>query len=180
MPPADPTHVGELLHTCLESLITSLERDPGARFDAVGVLGGVERRRVLVEWNGSAVVGPAVTVPDLFAGQVARTPGAVAVVCGGREVSYGELDERANRLARLLIGRGVGPESVVGVVLGRSPELLVAILAVLKAGGAYLSVGCRVAGGADRVRAGGRGAGGGAHRPDVGWVVRAGGAVRWW
>ncbi|MFI1973515.1 condensation domain-containing protein, partial [Streptomyces cinnamoneus] len=75
VPPADPTHVGELLHTCLESLITSLERDPGARFDAVGVLGGVERRRVLVEWNDSAREAPAVTVPELFAAQVARTPG---------------------------------------------------------------------------------------------------------
>ncbi|PHQ52169.1 hypothetical protein BLA24_09650 [Streptomyces cinnamoneus] len=140
VPSVDSAHVCAMLHAALGNLITSLERDPGARFDAVGVLGGVERRRVLVEWNESAVAGPAVTVPDLFAGQVARTPGAVAVVCGGREVSYGELDERANRLARLLIGRGVGPESVVGVVLGRSPELLVAILAVLKAGGAYLSV----------------------------------------
>ena len=81
---------------------------------------------------------PEATLPELFAEQAARTPEAVAVSCGGEAVSYGALEARANRLARRLIGLGVGPETVVGLALERSAELVVAMLAVLKAGGCYL------------------------------------------
>ncbi|SCF99127.1 amino acid adenylation domain-containing protein, partial [Streptomyces sp. Ncost-T10-10d] len=107
---------------------------------AVDVLGEVERRRVVVEWNATAVGVEGSTLSGLFEAQVVRSPGAVAVVFGGVEVSYAELDVRANRLARLLVGCGVGPESVVGVVLERGVDLVVALLAVVKAGGAYLPV----------------------------------------
>ena len=86
------------------------------------------------EWNDTAVVVPRVTLPELFAAQVGRSPGAVAVAFGDVELSYRELDERAGRLARVLAGRGVGPESVVAVLMERSAELVVALLAVLKAG----------------------------------------------
>ena len=87
--------------------------------------------------GGPLTVAPA-TLPDVFATVVRRDPDAVAVVFEDTEVSYAKLDERANRLAHALIARGVGPERVVGLAVPRSIDMIVAELAVLKAGGAYL------------------------------------------
>ncbi|MEW1636965.1 condensation domain-containing protein, partial [Streptomyces sp. NPDC093801] len=112
-------------------------RDPIARVD---VLSAVERDRIVGEWNDTVREVPAGTLPELFAAQVGRTPGAVAVVAGGVELSYAELNGRVDRLARLLVLRGVGPESLVGVVMDRSADLVVVLLAVLKAGGAYVPI----------------------------------------
>ncbi|MGH3996724.1 MAG: non-ribosomal peptide synthetase, partial [Pseudonocardiaceae bacterium] len=95
---------------------------------------------MLVQWNDTARVVPAVVWSELFQAQVARAPESVAVVCGGAELSYAELNARANRLARLLIGRGVGPEQFVGLALPRSVDMVVALVAVAKTGAGYLPI----------------------------------------
>lgn len=102
------------------------------------VLSRAELQRVLVEWNDT--VGPVaeLTLPELFFTQVTRVPDAVAVVCSGASLSYAELNARANQLARHLIELGAGPERFVALAIPRSMELIVAVLAVLKAGAAYV------------------------------------------
>ena len=77
---------------------------------------------------------------ELFAEEAERSPSRIALVCEGEMLSYGELNRRANRLGRYLQGMGVGPEVVVGVCLERSVEMVVGLMGVLKAGGAYLPV----------------------------------------
>ncbi|WP_322756043.1 amino acid adenylation domain-containing protein, partial [Frankia sp. Cas3] len=121
-------------------VLEALAQDPSTRLSGVDILAEAERRMVVTDWNDTAVEVPAASVPELFAAQAARTPDAVAVVSGGVEVSYAELDARANRLARQLVRRGVGPECVVGLCLPRTVEMVVGILAVWKAGGAYLPI----------------------------------------
>ena len=93
--------------------------------------------------NRAVLTRPAtapVSVPVLFAAQVARAPEAVAVTFEGRSLTYRELDEAANRLAHLLAGQGVGPGACVALLFERSAEAIVAMLAVLKTGAAYLPI----------------------------------------
>jgi amino acid adenylation domain-containing protein len=97
-----------------------------------------ERRRVLTEWNETATPTTPSCLYAEFERQAARAPGQVAVRTGDDALTYDELDRRANRLARHLRELGVGPDGLVGVCLPRGPDLVVAVLAVLKAGGAYL------------------------------------------
>ncbi|HEY2577326.1 MAG TPA: amino acid adenylation domain-containing protein, partial [Streptosporangiaceae bacterium] len=111
--------------------------DASVRVGGFQILETKERSQVVTEWN-AATARPVSTLPDLFGEVAARAPGAPAVVCGPVQLSYAELDAAANRLARLLVARGAGPERVVGLMLDRSVELVVAILAVAKAGAAYL------------------------------------------
>ncbi|OBB00237.1 hypothetical protein A5668_01755 [Mycolicibacterium fortuitum] len=98
----------------------------------------------LYAWGNRAVLNEPVTVsasiPRLFAVQVARAPEAVAVVFDGRSMTYAELDEASNRLAQTLIGRGVGPGKRVALLFPRSIEAIVSIVAVGKAGAAYLPI----------------------------------------
>ncbi|MEV7997324.1 AMP-binding protein, partial [Streptomyces sp. NPDC086077] len=109
--------------------------DPALPVTCVDVLEPAERVRVLEEWNDTAAEVADVTVPDLFEAQVERTPDAIAVVCGGEELSYREINARANRLARVLVAHGVGPEIPVALLLEPSIDLVVGIIAVWKAGG---------------------------------------------
>jgi len=98
-----------------------------------------ERHQVLVEWNRTAVDHrPEATIHELFAEEAAKRPDAPAVVAGSTVLTYRELDLRSNRLARILVERGVGPDVPVGLAAKRTPEVVVALLGILKAGGAYL------------------------------------------
>ncbi len=98
----------------------------------------VEREQLLHLWNDTSAEFPQVCAHELFEQQVDRDPEAVALVFGEQQVSYRELNERANRVAHYLRRRGVGPDVLVGVCLERSPEMVVALLSVWKAGGAYV------------------------------------------
>ncbi|MEU1290715.1 AMP-binding protein, partial [Kitasatospora sp. NPDC005856] len=142
--PVSPEAVCGLLHSGVENLVAALESalDSGSDLplSKVAVLDETERRRVLVEWNDTALDVSGSTVPGVFAARVAEAPDAVAVLGEGVELTYRELDERANRLAHYLVEQGVGAESVVAVCMERGVELVVSLLAVLKAGAAYLPV----------------------------------------
>ncbi len=100
----------------------------------------VEHRKLLVDWNQTRTNYPAKTIQELFEEQAAARPGEVAVVFGHHRLTYAELNARANQLAHHLRNLGAGPDRVVGVCAERSLELIVALIAVLKAGGAYLSI----------------------------------------
>ena len=126
--------IGSRLVRLLEAAVAAPDRAIGS----LDILGADERHTILREWNDTARAIPAVSLPELFAAQVARTPDAVAVVCEDRSLRYGELDARANQLAHHLRALGVGPETVVGLCIERSPEMIVGLLGILKAGGAYL------------------------------------------
>ena len=108
----------------------------------------------LDEWGNRAVLARpavAVSIPEVFAVQVSRCPGAVALTFEERSLTYRELDEAANRLAHLLSGQGAGPGGCVALLLERSAQAVVAILAVLKTGAAYLPIDPAHPDGPDRV-----------------------------
>ncbi|WP_439678571.1 amino acid adenylation domain-containing protein [Embleya sp. MST-111070] len=124
----------------LVRVLTHLVADPHLPLARLDVLEPAELQRVLVEWNDTARPVPATTIPELFRARVASTPDATAVVFEDTAVTYAELDRRVDALTRRLRARGVAPESVVAVVLPRSIEMIVALLAVHRAGGAYLPI----------------------------------------
>ncbi len=121
------------------ALLQSACTDPTQPINRLQILTEFEREQVLVTWNATQFAYPRqLTLPTLFEVQAARTPQATAVVDEHNQIQYLELEERANRLAHHLISAGVQPETLVGVSLPRSIDLVVALLAIQKAGGAYL------------------------------------------
>ena len=120
-------------------LLAELARDPDRCIWDVPMLTSSERRRITVEWNATRSPCPSgVLLHESFEAQAVRTPGDPALIAGNETLSYAALNRRANQVAHHLRRRGVGSEDLVGVCLGRGPELVVAILAVLKAGAAYV------------------------------------------
>ncbi|OWA20943.1 non-ribosomal peptide synthetase [Streptomyces sp. CS057] len=129
------------VETLVRRLVRVLEAvtgDPGLRVGEIDVLSGAERERVLRGFNDTAVPLPPTTLTGSIEARAALAPGATAVVLDGEAMTYAELNARANRLARYLAGRGAGPEVRVAVSLPRGPDLVVALLAVLKSGAAYI------------------------------------------
>nr|WP_233223903.1 non-ribosomal peptide synthetase [Amycolatopsis sp. CA-128772] len=122
----------------LEALLRQVAAAPDRRLGTLDVLTRAERDGLEKIWSGPVREIPAVTVPELFAAQVARTPDHPALVFEDEELTYAELDAVSTRLAGVLAGRGAGPERVVALALPRSTHLVTAILAVLKTGAAYL------------------------------------------
>ncbi|HEX3252482.1 MAG TPA: amino acid adenylation domain-containing protein [Pyrinomonadaceae bacterium] len=121
------------------SVLLAMTNDWHGRYEYCSLLSEAERRLLLEEYNDTAQQYPRdFTLADLFERQVARTPEAIALIAGDDHLTYAELDREAEQLALHLGRLGVGPENLVGVCLERSARLVVAVLAVLKAGGAYL------------------------------------------
>jgi amino acid adenylation domain-containing protein/non-ribosomal peptide synthase protein (TIGR01720 family) len=113
--------------------------DPAQPIDRVDILADHERERLLIETRQIPSDYPSDrTIMNLFDAQVEHAPEAIALVCGEQQLTYRELNKKANRLAHHLISFGIGPEQFVGLCVPRSVELLVGVLGILKAGGAYL------------------------------------------
>ncbi len=122
-----------------ETLLAAIATDPALPVSRLPVITQVERHQLLVEWNDSLTEYPRESCfHELFEAQAARTPAAIAVVCEGQQISYGELNERANQLAHHLRSLGVGPDVLVALCMERSLEVIVGIVGILKAGGAYV------------------------------------------
>jgi amino acid adenylation domain-containing protein len=123
----------------LLALLEAVVFQPQLALNRLSLLAPGEREQQLEQWNDTATAYPAQSsIAQLFEEQVERGPEQVAVVFAGEEISYGELNRRANQLAHRLRALGVGPEVLVGLLLERSVEMVVGLLGILKAGGAYL------------------------------------------
>ncbi|MGC0779176.1 MAG: amino acid adenylation domain-containing protein, partial [Candidatus Acidiferrum sp.] len=121
--------------TLLEAIVT----DPEQRLSDLPLLTKTERQQLLVEWNGTKTdCQRDLCIHQFFEAQVKRTPDAIAVVFEAEQLTYGELNRRANRLAHHLRALGVGPEVLVALCLERSLEMVIGLLGILKAGGAYV------------------------------------------
>jgi pristinamycin I synthase-3/4 len=119
-------------------VLEAVSTDPSIALDQIDILDPQERQQLLHDWNDTSRAVPVVSFPAIFESQAERRPQATALVSEAQQLTYAELNARANQLAHYLIAAGVGPESVVGLAIPRSPEMIVGILGILKVGGAYL------------------------------------------
>ncbi len=122
----------------LMRLLEAAESDPDEQIGNLDILAPEERSSMVADWQSVSEKIPHACLPEQFEKQAALRPDAIAVVYEDQALSYAELNERANRLAQMLISEGVGPEQFVALALPRSLEMAVGLLAVLKAGAAYL------------------------------------------
>ena len=122
-----------------QTLLEGIVADPDQSISTLPLLTEEEKHQLLVEWNDTAADYPKDScIHELFEAQVERTPEAIAVQFEGKQLTYRELNSRANQLAHYLQGLGVGPEKLVGICVERSLEMVVGLLGILKAGGAYV------------------------------------------
>nr|WP_157527087.1 non-ribosomal peptide synthetase [Kibdelosporangium sp. MJ126-NF4]CEL12933.1 Siderophore biosynthesis non-ribosomal peptide synthetase modules [Kibdelosporangium sp. MJ126-NF4] len=128
----------EKLVARLAQVLATAAGVPDTTMAQVDILDPAERLQLIKGWNDTATPVPEVTLPGLFAEQVARTPDAVAVVCGDEELTFAELDRRAENVAAALATRGITREDIVGVHLDRSIELVVALLGIHRVGAAFV------------------------------------------
>ena len=137
----DPTSVQALIERW-RRVVVAMTADPTARLSSIDVLDAAEHARLDAIGNRAVLTRPTTrtSIPELFAAHVARTPDAVAVTFEDRSMTYRELADAANRLAHLLAEHGAGPGEIVALLFSRSVEAIVAILAVLKTGAAYLPI----------------------------------------
>jgi amino acid adenylation domain-containing protein len=127
------------MQTALENLVDALEQSPATTLDSLPILPAAEREQLLFGLNDTAQEYPRQqTIHGMFETQVQRTPDALAVVHGEQRLSYRQLNEQANRLAHALRKQGVVPDSRVGICVERGAEMVVGLLAILKAGGGYV------------------------------------------
>jgi amino acid adenylation domain-containing protein len=130
--------IGRMLHH-LQNSLASMIAGPEQSVSELALMSQSERNQLLIEWNATRQDYPRnACIAELFERQVARTPAALALTWDGQQLSYGELNRKANQLAHYLQRMGVGPETLIAIVLERSLDLVVSMLAVLKAGGAYV------------------------------------------
>src|SRR6185295_19764443 len=133
----DPATAERLAGRFVRLLVAAVAA-PEAPLGELALLAAPERAQLLVEWNDAAASGGDPLFPERFLAAAELRPDAVAAVAGDGEITYGELAARSERLARRLVGFGIGPEAPVALAFERTLDALVALIAVLRAGGAYL------------------------------------------
>ncbi len=131
----------ERMYKHLENIIQAVTENIDTKLSEVDMLTEEERQQILIDFNNTKTDYPKdKTIHQLFEEQVERTPDNIAVVFEDKQLTYREINERANQLARVLRDKGVVPDSIVGIMIERSFEMIVGIMGILKAGGAYLPI----------------------------------------
>ncbi len=121
-----------------QTLLEGAVSNPEQHLAELPLLADAERQQVLTTWNNTGTAYPLACIHELFERQTEHTPEKIALFADGQQLTYEEVNRRANQLAHYLRGLGVGPEVPVGIWMQRSPEMIIALLGILKAGGAYV------------------------------------------